>query len=174
MKAAFSQPESRLYRIASSALFPDSVYGRESGGDPDAHSRPHLGEVQGVPRALSTVPANAPLRPLWRHPGARLPRVPRCAVHRTRIREGRSGHRSPAPLARAADTRRWLCDRGGRGRRGQDVSRNQLVERGRPQSGRSRAVAYSQHRPSGRRRRAAAEGHRRFAYRPGLDLVGPA
>ncbi len=36
MKAAFSQPESRLYRITSSALFPDSVYGKESGGDPDA------------------------------------------------------------------------------------------------------------------------------------------
>ncbi len=35
MKGAFSHPESRLYRI-SRALFPDTQYARESGGDPHA------------------------------------------------------------------------------------------------------------------------------------------
>ena len=36
MKGAFSDPESRLYRSVSRALLPDTIYGRESGGDPDA------------------------------------------------------------------------------------------------------------------------------------------
>ncbi len=36
MKGSFSDPESRLYREMSRALFPDSVYGRESGGDPES------------------------------------------------------------------------------------------------------------------------------------------
>ncbi|UCE06644.1 MAG: insulinase family protein [bacterium] len=36
MKGSFSDPESKLYREMSRALFPDSVYGRESGGDPDS------------------------------------------------------------------------------------------------------------------------------------------
>ena len=34
MKGAFSDPESRLYRSAARGLFPDTIYGRESGGDP--------------------------------------------------------------------------------------------------------------------------------------------
>ena len=36
MKGNFSDPESKLYREMSRALFPDSVYGKESGGDPDS------------------------------------------------------------------------------------------------------------------------------------------
>ncbi|MDZ7333664.1 MAG: insulinase family protein [candidate division KSB1 bacterium] len=36
MKGTFSDPESRLYRGMSRALFPDSIYGRESGGDPES------------------------------------------------------------------------------------------------------------------------------------------
>ncbi len=36
MKGTFSDPESRLYRAMSRALFPDSIYGRESGGDPES------------------------------------------------------------------------------------------------------------------------------------------
>jgi Zn-dependent M16 (insulinase) family peptidase len=36
MKGSFSDPESKLYREMSRALFPDSIYGRESGGDPDS------------------------------------------------------------------------------------------------------------------------------------------
>jgi Zn-dependent M16 (insulinase) family peptidase len=35
MKSGFSDPESVLYRLGSRGLFPDTVYGRESGGDPD-------------------------------------------------------------------------------------------------------------------------------------------
>ena len=35
MKGAFSNPESRLYRVVTRALFPDTIYGRESGGDPE-------------------------------------------------------------------------------------------------------------------------------------------
>ena len=35
MKGSFSDPESKLYREMSRALFPDSIYGRESGGDPE-------------------------------------------------------------------------------------------------------------------------------------------
>jgi len=35
MKGAFSNPESRLSRMITRALFPDTVYGRESGGDPE-------------------------------------------------------------------------------------------------------------------------------------------
>ena len=35
MKGAFSDPESRLYRSATRGLFPDTIYGRESGGDPE-------------------------------------------------------------------------------------------------------------------------------------------
>ncbi|OPZ27273.1 MAG: Peptidase M16C associated [Lentisphaerae bacterium ADurb.BinA184] len=34
MKAAFSRPEGRLFRLACRGLFPDTCYGRESGGDP--------------------------------------------------------------------------------------------------------------------------------------------
>lgn len=36
MLGNFSDPESRLYREMSRALFPDSIYGRESGGDPES------------------------------------------------------------------------------------------------------------------------------------------
>ena len=36
MKGAFSAPESRLYRNIMHSLFPDTAYGTESGGDPDA------------------------------------------------------------------------------------------------------------------------------------------
>lgn len=36
MKGSFSDPESKLYREMSRALFPDSIYGKESGGDPDS------------------------------------------------------------------------------------------------------------------------------------------
>lgn len=36
MKGNFSDPESKLYREMSRALFPDSIYGRESGGDPES------------------------------------------------------------------------------------------------------------------------------------------
>ena len=36
MKGAFSDPESRFYRSISRALLPDTIYGKESGGDPDA------------------------------------------------------------------------------------------------------------------------------------------
>ena len=35
MKGVFSDPEATLHRVASRALFPDTLYGRESGGDPD-------------------------------------------------------------------------------------------------------------------------------------------
>lgn len=35
MKGAFSSPESQLYRLIQSSLFPDTSYGVESGGDPD-------------------------------------------------------------------------------------------------------------------------------------------
>ena len=35
MKGAFSDPEARLFRCASQQLLPDTVYGRESGGDPE-------------------------------------------------------------------------------------------------------------------------------------------
>jgi len=36
MKGAFSDPETRLWRIHARGLFPDTIYGRESGGDPEA------------------------------------------------------------------------------------------------------------------------------------------
>jgi len=36
MKAVFSRPEDRLLRHAMRGLFPDTVYGREPGGDPEA------------------------------------------------------------------------------------------------------------------------------------------
>lgn len=36
MKGAFSDPESRLYRIVGRALFPDTLYAHESGGDPES------------------------------------------------------------------------------------------------------------------------------------------
>jgi Zn-dependent M16 (insulinase) family peptidase len=36
MKGAFSDPRALLYRTVARALFPDTVYGNESGGDPDA------------------------------------------------------------------------------------------------------------------------------------------
>ncbi len=36
MKGAYSNPEARLYRLTTRGLFPDTPYGRESGGDPDA------------------------------------------------------------------------------------------------------------------------------------------
>ncbi len=36
MKGAFSSPESQLYRGIQHSLFPDTAYGTESGGDPDA------------------------------------------------------------------------------------------------------------------------------------------
>ena len=36
MKGVFSDPESRLYRAMTSRLMPDTVYARESGGDPGA------------------------------------------------------------------------------------------------------------------------------------------
>ena len=36
MKGAFSDPESRLYRSMTNRLLPDTLYARESGGDPDA------------------------------------------------------------------------------------------------------------------------------------------
>ncbi len=36
MKGVFSDPESRLYRSMTSKLLPDTLYARESGGDPDA------------------------------------------------------------------------------------------------------------------------------------------
>ncbi|PID56739.1 peptidase M16 [candidate division KSB3 bacterium] len=35
MKGAFSSPDSLLYRYSQHSLFPDNVYGLESGGDPD-------------------------------------------------------------------------------------------------------------------------------------------
>lgn len=35
MKGAFSSPEQQLFRIIQNALFPDTAYGVESGGDPD-------------------------------------------------------------------------------------------------------------------------------------------
>ena len=35
MKAALSNPEARLFTCARRGLFPDTVYGREAGGDPD-------------------------------------------------------------------------------------------------------------------------------------------
>ena len=35
MKGAFSNPESRLYRLATSQLCPETIYAWESGGDPD-------------------------------------------------------------------------------------------------------------------------------------------
>jgi len=34
MKGSFSDPESKLYRRTGRGLFPDTIYGRESGGDP--------------------------------------------------------------------------------------------------------------------------------------------
>lgn len=36
MKGAFSSPEQQLFRLIQSSLFPDTAYGVESGGDPDA------------------------------------------------------------------------------------------------------------------------------------------
>lgn len=36
MKGVFSDPESRLYRATTSRLLPDTLYAKESGGDPDA------------------------------------------------------------------------------------------------------------------------------------------
>ena len=36
MKGAFSDPEARIWRGIMRGLFPDTVYGRESGGDPEA------------------------------------------------------------------------------------------------------------------------------------------
>lgn len=36
MKGAFSSPESMIWRRITRGLFPDTVYGNESGGDPDA------------------------------------------------------------------------------------------------------------------------------------------
>ena len=36
MKGAFSSPESQMYRSIQHSLFPDTAYGTESGGDPDA------------------------------------------------------------------------------------------------------------------------------------------
>ena len=36
MKGVFSDPESRLYRSMTSRLLPDTLYAKESGGDPDA------------------------------------------------------------------------------------------------------------------------------------------
>ena len=36
MKGVFSDPESRLYRSMTSRLLPDTLYARESGGDPEA------------------------------------------------------------------------------------------------------------------------------------------
>ncbi|HET7560032.1 MAG TPA: insulinase family protein, partial [Limnochordia bacterium] len=36
MKGAFSNPEARLQRVARRTLFGDTIYGHESGGDPDA------------------------------------------------------------------------------------------------------------------------------------------
>lgn len=36
MKGVFSDPESRLYRNMTSRLLPDTLYAKESGGDPDA------------------------------------------------------------------------------------------------------------------------------------------
>ncbi len=35
MKGAFSSPEQQLFRTIQNALFPDTAYGVESGGDPD-------------------------------------------------------------------------------------------------------------------------------------------
>lgn len=35
MKGAFSSPEQLLFRLIQHSLFPDTAYGRESGGDPD-------------------------------------------------------------------------------------------------------------------------------------------
>jgi Zn-dependent M16 (insulinase) family peptidase len=36
MKGAFSDPETKLWRLETRGLFPDTCYGRESGGEPDA------------------------------------------------------------------------------------------------------------------------------------------
>ena len=36
MKGVFSDPQSRLYRSSTSRLLPDTLYAKESGGDPDA------------------------------------------------------------------------------------------------------------------------------------------
>lgn len=35
MKGAYSSPDSLLYRLSQQALFPDTIYGVDSGGDPD-------------------------------------------------------------------------------------------------------------------------------------------
>ncbi len=40
MKGAYSHPESMLYRESTQRLFPDTIYGRDSGGDPD-----HIAEL---------------------------------------------------------------------------------------------------------------------------------
>ena len=36
MKGAYSRPESILWRLTEEKLFPDTIYGKSSGGDPDA------------------------------------------------------------------------------------------------------------------------------------------
>lgn len=36
MKGAYSSPDSLLYRLSQQALFPDTIYGVDSGGDPEA------------------------------------------------------------------------------------------------------------------------------------------
>lgn len=58
MKGAFSNPEARLYYAQSRGLFPDTIYGLESGGDPDAIPELTYEALQDFHRRFYT-PANA-------------------------------------------------------------------------------------------------------------------
>ena len=52
MKGSYSSPDDRLNEFSQRSLFPDTVYGLDSGGDPRAHPRSDLCRFQGISPAL--------------------------------------------------------------------------------------------------------------------------
>ncbi len=78
MKGVYSSPDALLSKLSQESLFPDNEYGVDSGGDPQAHPRPDLRRLQGLPREVLPSLQRAPLL----------------------LRRRRSG-RAPAPARRA-------------------------------------------------------------------------
>ena len=59
MKGALSDPDRVLYDSVSEALFPDTAYGKESGGKPRAIPRAHLRELPRTPTLATTTSLTA-------------------------------------------------------------------------------------------------------------------
>ena len=130
MKGAYSSPLARLHRGAMRKLLPDTIYGRSSGGEPEAIPRPLLRLLP--PLSCRPLPARQRvLLPVRRHPDAGLPGLPQRPAGRPD--ESAAGHRpgTAAALVGGTPLRRHLSDRAGRVDRRQDLPAPGVAGRGR-------------------------------------------